>query len=451
MRSKGVPEKQVQAAVERVNSGETQRAVAKDLGVPAQTLNGWVMRARELEATPFTQQREKPQGRPSGGARVASEMFGKVLARLRYERVKPGGTPMTTDAFARRLNMPPSTLRTLQSGNATPQTSLAIALSQECGLSLPTVMLFIAYVRAYEDSMSETTAQQLGQALTEGDARFRFVAQRLQLARSMATLARSTLFKDPDFLDQVLRLLRSSSSRGMQPIEADLGLLSSLSPVILDAIATLGERLRLFQPALDETGLANWEQTNQYRIQRVLAYYSNPKVLLETINSFTCDFLRHSKAGLRYLVLLREADNSTVEHIRKELYRKVADLPEDCIDVRCLKITQALTISFENALSFDTATSKLLDPTGATAMALPGRGIVQMRTVNLYELQTTHELGGSTGLLRCAFVDNKQPWRPGSDDDVAPDGIHYTRALPTDDVRSLEKLFEQALDPGQRT
>lgn len=427
--------------LDAVLNGATQIAAARTFDVPAQTVNRWVVGSRSKSAVAPHQTRSTSDGLLQAKPlvpKLGSHLVGRVVYALRGRSKATGNKAPNADQFGQMLGIPGSTLRNLEAGRTLPETSLALALAKECQLSLSTAFLLFAFARSYDECLGVVATDELALAMHKEDSRFGFIIDRLQAARDIQD---RELLKDHfdkvAFQDRVRRLLQSNpESASIGPWTANTDLFSTVSPVLLDTIYAMAERLKLFHPALDETALAEWEHANRERIRQVIAYYSEPQALIDTISSFTCEFLGLSDAPIKYVIILKGATKEQVDRTKSTILRKAQHLPKSAVIVKDVPASAPLTKAFEEVLWFDTATSKL-----STKDA--GSSAVRMRTLNLYELRLGEFGAGDSGKHYCAFVDNKRPLRLLRGQQAS--GTHFTRALRKEDVERTRGLLAALL------
>jgi transcriptional regulator with XRE-family HTH domain len=437
-----VVKRQVLDAV--LNLRRPQTEVSHEYNVPKSTVNRWVADAKagsEVDADQRTRKRlEEQQTNPPSELRLGSRLAGRVVYSLRGRAHAKGSRAPNADQFGRLLGVPGSTLRNLEAGGKLPETSLAYALAKVCGLSLSTTFFFLAVARCHDECADYESADELGTAVRREDSRFGFVLDSLMTARTL---------RDPDtlkehfdkvpFQDRVYQLLRTgpgvAATRAKTP---SIDAFTRVSPVLLDTLYALSERLRLFHPALDESALAEWEHGNCQRIRRVIAYYSEPRALLETIDSFKCEFLDFSDAPVKYVIILKGASRQQADEARESIVRKATRLPRASVIVKEVSASNPAIGALERALRFDSATSRLCTEDA-------GSSAVKMRTLNLYELRLAESELSDSGNLFCAFVDNKRPLRREASKTLKAREMHFTRALQSVDVDRVRDLLSAVL------
>lgn len=425
--------KQAQA-VQLVVAGQSQAEVARALGIPPQTLSRWVINARAQNSRPR-------RGTTDGGARptelrLACTTFGVLMAKLRRERAAVEGGVPTIDEFARRLGVSSGTLRNLESAQkAPPQTTLAYPLSVECGLFLPMAFLVIGFVRAFDESDSIEMAREVAREMRRTEPRLGFFVDHLHVALDLLPKERREHLKKTSVIDKLTQLMRSQPASASPQNSAPAMLLGQVSPVLVDAVMALSEKLHFFHPALDEAALGTWEDVNSQRIRRVFAYYSDPGTLLKTIDAFPCKFLHLSSAPVKYLIVLNGPRPQDVGTIKEKFLQKSPGLPEKSIVVHEVEKNSDIAKAFSEALRYDVSESRIVD--------FDGPHIVRMTTLNLYELDMNRHDGTSFGQLHCAFIDNSvcNGNRTGAGNPST--SMYFARALRSFDIDRVLPLFRK--------
>lgn len=412
--------------------GARQNDVARRFNLSPQTLSRWVIAAKNQLASGMPAQPE-PGPKPLD-AHLGCIVFGAMLSHLRRERMLEQGAALTPEQFALRLGISSATLRNLESAQkAPPQTSLAYPLAIECSLFLPMMFLVIGFVRAYDASASFELADALGKKMRQTEPRLGFLIDQLEAAVKLPPQQRKVHLTKPQLIKRLVQLCRSHAIVEPSQSSGASQMLAQVSPVLVDAIMALSEKLQLFHPVLNEAGLNAWEEANSHRIRRVFSYYADPVVLLDTIDGFSCKFLRTSNAGVKYILFLKDASVQQLAEIRRKLRTKLSAYSLDEQSVVARQVGDERAAAFDAMLQFDVDSSRMVDS--------PGAHTIQMTTMNLYELELRLPEGTALGQMHCAFVDNAVTRRGRSFAARAGAPMFFARALRSFDTDQALPLF----------
>ncbi len=417
--------------VSLILEGSSQAEISRAYGIAPQTLSRWVKEAKAKQ-NKLRPEITDTNLRPAE-LRLASTVFGSLIAKLRRERGLAEGVVLSVDEFARRLGVSSGTLRNMESAQkAPPQTTIAYPLSVGCGLFLPMTFIVIGFVRAFDESDSIQIALELAREMRKAEPRLSFLVDHLDSALVLAGRERQTHLKKESVIDKLALLMRTQPVSVSPQNSAPAMLLGQVSPVLVDAIMALSEKLHLFHPALDEVALSSWEDVNSHRIRRVFSYYSNPRTLLDTIDAFRCKFLSISSAPIKYIIILNAPSTGEIDSIKEKILKKFPTLPESAIIVHGVDKNSEIALAFLDVLNYDVNGSRIADSNGHQT--------IKMTTINLYELDLINShYGTSFGQMHCAFIDNtvfnvNKNRNP-------PASMYFARALQNFDIDRILPLF----------
>lgn len=432
-------ELRIKAIFQVIEKGRAQKEVAAGLGVTPQTLSRWVIAARHKPHSIDDPEEDSNGSRPSD-LRIASIIFGVVLKKLRGERAILEEKVIGFDAFAARLGISTSTLRNLESAQqGAPQPTLAHRLTSECKLFFPNVLLVIGFIHAFDGSRTRASALSLADELRRTEPRLGFFADHLKNLLLAHHTDRHRTLKEPSTAERLISLMKVPIALSAIQNGTQLSLLGELSPVLVDAVLALGDKLQMFQPVLDEAALGKWEEANSQRIKRVFGYYSDPNSLLQTIDAFPCKYLRTSTASVKYILLIKDGTGKQIEALKAKLFTKLSakNLSPDAIFIHAMRSGTPEILALDGLLNFDIVQSIIADYTNST--------VTKMTTLNIYELDTT-SYSGSGGTIHCAFVDNSVAKINENNIKSATDQTFFARALKNGNtnmaVKTLLKITE---------
>ncbi len=415
----------------RVESKEvSQRKLAGDTGIPVTTINKWV-KAYRAKAT------KKPLEQDFFST-YASITFGSVLAKLRYAEAPHGKKPPSTEDFARTLGVSGSSLRMLESGQQVPQIKFALSLATACKLSASMTVLVISFVRAIDDCNSKEQARDVAKSFEDQVPQLSYFARRVNdaLSEKNSKAATKRLLKNEELTSNLVAVMKSRSKRPTSNNESTSAL-DDLSPVILDAVKALNHRLKFFNPSVDKTFLARWEEENSERIQKVWAYYDDLSYVYETIKEFNLDFIDEKKgSNFQYLIFSEDEEPENYKALEESLMELLPAKEHNLCKVYRISKSKSLRKDFDRALWFDLGSGKTCFKSKETTDYIKkhnGGRYIRMTSLNFYEIKSYDET------TICAFIDNSK-----STSGHSSEHFFYARALSREDVSEISALFKMA-------